>query len=83
MTVFREVSSRRQAKWTFLSRSASSASRHYDDPILNQPGADYGGVIYTYCEGMVDAHPTSPVPSRDAGIIHQDNLTAESAGPSA
>jgi len=46
VTVFREVSSRRQAKWTFLSRSASSASRHYDDLVFNQPSADYGGVIF-------------------------------------
>jgi hypothetical protein len=47
VTVFREVSSRRQAKWTFLSLSASSASRHYDDLDSNQAIADHGGVIYT------------------------------------
>lgn len=46
VTVFREVSSRRQAKWTFLSRSASSTSRNYDDLIFNQPSAGYGGVVY-------------------------------------
>jgi hypothetical protein len=42
VTFLREVSSRRQAKWTFLSRSGSSASRHYGDLIFNQPSADYG-----------------------------------------
>ena len=47
VTVFGEVSNRRQAKWTFLSRSASSASRHCNDPIFRQPSGDFGGVIYT------------------------------------